>query len=646
MAGYSKTLMLKPNLAGVHHNLGNALWQQGRLEEAEASYRRALALQPDLASAQNNLGTILLERNRLNEAVAVYRQLVRVAPENIKALNGLASALIGLGNATEALETILKSLRLGETREAKRAFIEAVKRVRWTKDHAEARGGMTRALTEAWARPGEISRAAAELVKQGVHLGASVTAAAIAWPRTLSASELYGSGGTALTVQDPLLLALLVSAQNTDIELERFLTLARRVLLDAAVADQATTALGFYAALARQCFINEYVFFRDEKEIQRADRLCETVAKALKAGTPVSPLQLLGVAAYFPLHTLAHAQRLMDRTWPDEVGAVLMQQVREPLEEAKLRAAIPRLTPVSDGVSRLVQEQYEENPYPRWVRMAPAGEMLSIPDYLRQKFPFAVLQEHDTGARVEFLSAGCGTGQLPLEIARSVAARVTAIDLSLSSLAYAQRKAQECGLTDIEFAQADLQALQALGRSFDVVECSGVLHHLADPFGGWRALLPLVRPGGLMLIGLYSEMARHGVNDARRFIAERGYGASADAIRHCRQDLLELDRYRDVIARFGDFFGMSTCRDLLFHVQEQQMRLPAIAEFLRENGLSFLGFEADPHIHQAYRRRFPDDPAATDLDKWAAFENDNPDTFSGMYVFWTQKDNPARFSRR
>ncbi len=262
----------------------------------------------------------------------------------------------------------------------------------------------------------------------------------------------------------------------------------------------------------------------------------------------------------------------------------------------------------------------------------------TITEYLRQKFPLAVFQRGSGGEIAEFLSAGCGTGQLALEIAQGVTARVLAIDLSLSSLGYARRKARELGLTGIEFAQADLLELGATGRSFDVVECSGVLHHLADPFAGWRVLLSLLRPGGFMLVGLYSEAARRGIVEARRFIAERGYGTSADDIRRCRQDLLDWDRNRELGTAFGDFFGVSSCRDLLFHAQEQRMRLPAIAAFLRDNGLTFLGFETDNATLQAYRRRFPDDPAATNLHHWEAFENDKPETFARMYVFWVQKN--------
>ena len=141
-----------------------------------------------------------------------------------------------------------------------------------------------------------------------------------------------------------------------------------------------------------------------------------------------------------------------------------------------------------------------------------------------------------------------------------------------------------------------------------------------------------------MLVGLYSEAGRRGIMKARQFIAERGYGPSPDDIRRCRQDLLAMDQARALGTDFGDFFGVSSCRDLLFHVQEQQMRLPAIAAFLKDNGLTFLGFETDSATLHAYRRRFPDDPAAINLDHWDAFEAGRPDTFSGMYVFWVQKN--------
>ena len=74
-------------------------------------------------------------------------------------------------------------------------------------------------------------------------------------------------------------------------------------------------------------------------------------------------------------------------------------------------------------------------------------------------------------------------------------------------------------------------------RAFDVITASGVLHHLADPFAAWRVLLSLLRPGGLMFLGLYSEIARREIVAARDFIAERRFCPTADDIRRCRQEL-------------------------------------------------------------------------------------------------------------
>ena len=96
---------------------------------------------------------------------------------------------------------------------------------------------------------------AASLIKQGAHIGAGVARATQAWPRSLPAPELFGPSGPAVLADDGLLLALLVSAQNTDVELERFLTMARRLLLEAAARDDADDgAIGFYAALALPVF--------------------------------------------------------------------------------------------------------------------------------------------------------------------------------------------------------------------------------------------------------------------------------------------------------------------------------------------------------------------------------------------------------
>ena len=142
----------------------------------------------------------------------------------------------------------------------------------------------------------------------------------------------------------------------------------------------------------------------------------------------------------------------------------------------------------------------------------------------------------------EVLIAGCGTGSHSILAAqRFRGARVLAIDLSLSSISYAKRKTQELGITNIEYAQADILKLGDIARTFDIIESGGVLHHLADPFLGWRILLSRLRPGGFMRLGFYSELARRHVVKAREFIAARGYASTPDDIRRFRQDLTVKD---------------------------------------------------------------------------------------------------------
>ena len=83
----------------------------------------------------------------------------------------------------------------------------------------------------------------------------------------------------------------------------------------------------------------------------------------------------------------------MDKSWSEALSGVLTQQLREPAEEAKLRAEIPALTPIEDDVSRKVRQQYEENPYPRWAKADPPKKPLRFDQYLRNKFPTATFRD-------------------------------------------------------------------------------------------------------------------------------------------------------------------------------------------------------------------------------------------------------------
>jgi Flp pilus assembly protein TadD/SAM-dependent methyltransferase len=636
---WARAVALRPAFAEARLNLGNALREEGRFEEAIAQHSGAARLQPQSPVAHNGLGLSLARAGRDAEALPHYRQAIALQPQFIDAYLNLAMLHSRRGEVSEALVLVMRSIEIRETPENKALFAWLVAGISIDRDEARLRGLLMRALAEGWAAPGPLAPACIGLIRHGPE-SALIARAAKAWPARLSIIELFGSPRLP-GLNDPLLQSLMTRTVIGDTAIEKFLAVWRFTLLECAEAakDDGEAPLETASALARQCFINEYVYSASDTEQARARQLRDRLDAALISGDPVPALWVMAVAAYFPLHELVAAASLLGRAWPTPLEPLLKEQIREPQEQAALRAGIRQLTPIEDDVSRAVQAQYEASPYPRWIETGTPRKFTDINVFLREILPAARFRALEKAGNLDILIAGCGTGQHAILTARQfTSARVLAIDLSRASLAYAVAKTCALGLDAIEYAQADILRLGSLERRFDLIDSVGVLHHLADPYAGWRTLLSLLRPGGFMRIGLYSEIARWGIVAARAEIAQAGYGPSAAEIRRFRQELMQRDDdvARD-IARFNDFYSLSECRDLLFHTQEHRMMLPEINGFLAEQGLQLLGLEVDRTTARHYATRFPADVSMTDLGQWDAFERDNPRTFETMYRLWLQK---------
>ena len=147
----------------------------------------------------------------------------------------------------------------------------------------------------------------------------------------------------------------------------------------------------------------------------------------------------------------------------------------------------------------------------------------------------------------------------------------------MSSLSYARRKTEELGLKNIEYMQADILDLGMLDQQFDIIESAGVLHHMADPVAGWKVLVDCLKPGGLMKIGLYSELARQDIVRARSMINERNISSEKQEMLSFREQLFNIDiEITESIKSSNNFFSTSELRDLLFHTQEHRFTLPQI----------------------------------------------------------------------
>ena len=208
-------------------------------------------------------------------------------------------------------------------------------------------------------------------------------------------------------------------------------------------------------------------------------------------------------------------------------------------------------------------------------------------------------------------------------------------------MSYATGKTQELGVTNIEYMQGDILKINQLERQFDSIESVGVLHHMDDPLTGWKVLVDRLRSGGLMKVGLYSDMGRQHIVKAHKHIANKKYTTSPDDIRKFRQEVINMDLNSDSeitkIIASPDFYSLSACRDLLFHVQEHRFTLPQIEVALNDLDLRFLGFELKQSWIMSFSEFYPEKDALTSLSLWHQFELKNPGAFSRMYQFWVQK---------
>lgn len=474
----------------------------------------------------------------------------------------------------------------------------------------------------------------------GAELLSEVQAVLESSPADLDAPPLKALYG------DPLLKAVLARALIITPDLERALTgLRRAALIDVAQADGQGVLkhLAFFAALSTQAINGEFVFDVTAEEEGLLDALAPTLAGSGPA--------CVVFAAYRPLPTDLNAlpNALEQAAETDRVIAFFLKRsFFEPREEARLLREIPSLEgaverQAGETPSAQVRAQYQRYPYPRWID-ASLGEPKPFATALRECFPKHPLGGLPKGP-IDLLIAGCGTGrQVAHAVSHFETRELTAVDLSAPSLAYAKRALGALGFTQINFAEADLLTLPDWPERFDVIECLGVLHHMAEPDDGLASLVKVLKPGGFLRIGLYRERARGPVTAARHLIQEWGLRDAPADIREARRRLraLPTDHPAHAITLNTDFYATSGLHDYIFNVIEHQYR-PAegarsIAKFLKAAGLTFVGFDnVRPDKLTAYRRRFIADPRAIDLTNWDAFEADHPDCFAGMYQFWCRK---------
>jgi SAM-dependent methyltransferase len=586
-------------------------------------------------------GSAAVDAGDLQLAKQCFSRAVRDEGSNARHRFHLALVLEGLGELAAAARELTHALRLDPKREeAARRLAALFRRRDFCDRHHEQLNtvGLRRGLHHVRVDQKAIANAAVRVLLAGRPLQETfATGRSRGW---LDAARRVCLNKTSALLKDELLLDTLRTSTLSNPELESLLTALRRVLLlELAPGRFADPALvGFTLAMLQQCWINQFVWgvSEDERRYLAAERV---LPDRLARGDLEEGYRLLRHCLYEPaMRVLGGSAPAMQGVEPRALREVVAQRLATEQSERERAARMPLFGDIDDATSRRVAQFYEDSPYPRWSSVIVNRDHRASLAYFLGEDRAAFLDRP-----FEVLIAGCGTGQQAVQAALHYGpnARILALDLSAASLGYASRMADAFGVGNVAFARADVESIASQSQfaaRFAVIEAVGVLHHMAQPFAGWRALMKGLAPHGLMRIGLYSAIARRNLTALRSDPAYPGPSCDDAALRAFRQTLLtRQDEQASDARKYVDFWDAGSFRDMLLHVCEHRLELAQIARFLKDERLAFRGFQLPKETQAMFWQRFPLDSWPGTLENWARFEAENPHVFENMYLFWCQK---------
>jgi SAM-dependent methyltransferase len=255
-----------------------------------------------------------------------------------------------------------------------------------------------------------------------------------------------------------------------------------------------------------------------------------------------------------------------------------------------------------NGLSEEVQAFYERMPYPApFASLDEHSDLYRNPDRRRAQFHIFWPTEPFQAER-EILIAGCGTSQAARFALREPAARITAIDISENSLGHTRELQQKYKLDNLDLRHLPIERVHELGRTFDQIICTGVLHHLPDPDAGLRALRDVLDQQGAIRLMVYAAYGRAGIYMIKEYCRLLGLSASDDDLHALVAALEALPAGHPITAlmRSGlDFRSPDALADALLHPIDRAYTVPQLYEWLDRCGVSFgRWFEQAPYLPQ------------------------------------------------
>jgi len=627
-----KAIELDKNYFDAYINLGLLNKDSNKYNEAEEYYLKALEINNKSAIAHLNLGACYKEKQDLDKAILHTKMAIEIDNKLENCYLNLATIYNQIGDYKKSLSLTKKELLLHKHSELSYQLISELIKKGEVLNTSEKDN---RELLKNLLNRKDISH------RELFGNINSLISKEILEELSILESKLYENNKFNILIKDKELVKALSLLIFCSPLWEKVLgNIRKNILLNYSDKDKISNSIfNFIIGLGSQCFLNEYVYYISTEE---KDKLKEL--KKIINNNKNQDYKLAIISCYQSLSSINDEIINLNTYIPNkkELNNLLNLQFKEFNAEKKISKGIKKIGNIKDSTSKEVKNQYELNPYPRWRYNSYAKEnKLNFLSVINSEISPNTIKPNSvqlTNKKINILIAGCGTGIQIIEASRYSNCEITAIDLSNSSISYAKRKVDEYGLKNINFIEMDLLELTSLNKRFDLIECSGVLHHMNEPSKGLSNLFDVLEPEGFLKLGLYSKYAREEILKARKLIKEKDIKPNIDGIRNFRNDLLngEIKEVNE-ISNWSDFYSTSMCRDLCFHTHENCYTLIEIKNMLKVSNLEFLGFTLSKEIRDKYQIDNKDKDSLKNLELWDKFEKLNPNSFREMYQFWSRK---------
>src|SRR5882762_3245873 len=246
--------------------------------------------------------------------------------------------------------------------------------------------------------------------------------------------------------------------------------------------------------------------------------------------------------------------------------------------------------PALRGVAEEVRDFYDRYPYPRPIASLDKYRRL-WQDPQRRRADFHLFwPARPYVENLSILIAGCGTSQAAKHALRWPAAQIIGIDVSGTSVWCTEDLKRKYCLNNLQVYQLPIERVNELEGSFDRIVCTGVLHHLADPDAGLRALRGVLKPDGAMHLMVYAPYGRTGIYMLQEFCRRIGISATDEGIRNLIAALRSLPPghpLEHVLHEAPDFRQEAALADALLHPQDRAYSVPQLFDFIAKGELTF-----------------------------------------------------------